>query len=784
MTTSYDKNGSENNRNKEEGAKGEGQGVRDEKELFIDDLSYYTDGAVLLGLQPQWTAATLEAAGWREWITTLMPFIVTAEFSDAHVKFWDTFWGVLQKIRKQKEIKLRKYNTKRIRIAYEEEGCIINSEERVILLILARGLAKSSTIEMAAVMRACIAEDSYCLYVCESQDQANEHIGNIRSLIEHEGSRIGEFYPKMSLTRTQTTRGKKTVDKADMFITNGGVVFRGKGLDANVRGIKIVDRRVDLLCLDDIDSVTDSIAVSNRKLKQIAASILPTQASSQNHPMVLGGQNLILKDGVFNQIYTGKTDVLAMRTIIGVQNAFTNFREGIEYESRYDEKEDRVKHFILPAAIPTWSGLDVQAAQEKLHESGLFIFLAEYQNSFEHLQGDRVFWEWNEERHVITRSMFHSIFGSYTIPPHWHAKATGDIGFSKESHSAWLFTAVSAQNSPFPNLYFAYRSKTFIEQSIDDQAVALWAEMFPNTILGKNHFETVQAFNHYPDLVRALRIKFPHTAHILDHFRYDQRKNAFTRVQYPGLGNSSHSLSDPDHPLAYVRQAALTYRSQIRSWTISHEKSGEQRTLAQKYGLPIQKTKHFSAEAGVAEANHLLHGDMTLPHPFKPDAIDPNTGFYRLGRPHFYVIVADDELTSPQSDEGFKDFRTEVAGQPFTPETLTERGLKRRIPLKYRSDHPDAFRMFAADYAIPQPAPLTEQELVQSRIPAHLLSNPINPNDPKNLANAAAHLSTNAVKSSIEHQMSLEAATRYAKSVIEYEQNLDQDPLSNNEPFF
>lgn len=652
-------------------------------------------------------AQQLESQGWKVWLTTLFPFAFEEEFSDDHCAYWDLRWSVLFRIREQK-----KYLAQGLPIP---EQYLILDKELAVLLILGRGMAKSSTLEASAVMRGALLNGGYCLYASEAQDQANEHLGNCRILIDHPDSRLLEFYPGMAINENARIDGRKTQDRQDIFITICGWIGRAKGLNSSLRGLRIGNQRPDDIKLDDIDAVNDSIAVSLNKITQITSSIIPTQA--RHHATIDFGQNLIGETTALRQIHTGKADALAERTTIGVSNTFVRFEEGLDYETYFDEEDGRVKHKILPAAIPTWAGVNIAQAQKFLNDSGLSTFLAEYQNQFEHLRTEKVFHEYNEERHIITWSDFERVFGCWYIPEHWRAKVSADIGYSNESLSAWLFTAAAAKNAPhgLASRYFGYRSLTFCKDSIDDQAEKLWEEMFPDVSVGKRHFEATQSFADYPELFRLLNTK-PKCAPLLKNYTFNPARNKF---------EIDDSVEDEDKALKYVHLAEKTFRSQIQMWEISHEKSGEQKTLAQKYGIPVHKTKHFEAASGVSEANHLLRGDYTEPHPFFDDekVLDENgnwTGKYKLGSPYYFIIVDDDQKKAPKDDRGFKIFREQVAGQRWTQEKMTDSGLTRTIPLKYQSDHPDAFRIFASDYIIPNPTPLTLDEEFRELLPAHI----------------------------------------------------------------
>ncbi|GEM_PF-3937724 len=608
-------------------------------------------------------ARFIESKGWRVWLNTLFPFAVEEDFSADHEKFWELRWSVLLRIREQK-----KYARLNLPLPKEFQ---INDNEYATLLILGRGLAKSSTIEMSAVMRGALLGRGYCLYVCEAQDQAEEHVGNCKGLINHPESQLTIYYPKMEVVEGATVEGIKTKDRTDLFVTQNGWICRAKGLNSKLRGLRMGNKRPDDLKADDIDGVNDSIAVSQKKLKQLTSSVIPTQA--RRYVTIDFGQNLILETGVMHQIYTGKSDALAARTTIGVTNTFVNF----DYETYFDEKENRTRHRILPSSVPTWAGVDIAQAQKFLNDSGLDTFNAEYQNEFGHLKQGKVIHAYNEARHIITWSMFEKVFGCRYIPVHWQCEVGADIGYTVNSISAWTFRATSAQNSIIPGKKFIYRGRTFERKSIDDQAIDIWKELFPDDVIGKRHFEATTDFGAYPELLRLLRLDPKLSPYLVG---YKQ--------------NPIESRYDFDN-YSYEQIAKLLLQSQIKALVLSHEKSGELKTLAQKYGLPLQKTDKFGADDGVAEWNNLLRGDFTLPHPFKEDERLPD-GTYKLGSPDLLYIVDDNQYKTPVDDRGLKTHRESVAAWEYTKEKLLERGMTEAKPMKYKSDTCDSERMLHA----------------------------------------------------------------------------------------
>ena len=388
----------------------------------------------------------LEAQGWETWLRTLFPFVFGGDFSADHAKYWTHKWRVLQDLK---------------------NGVEVSPGDLVTLIILGRGMGKSTMAEVAALMRAAVVGECYLLYVCSTDDQAREHIANIKYLIEHPDSKLAEYYPALSEPREQRKGGADTWNK-DTFITKSGAIFRAKGLNSSMRGLRVGTLRPNQIILDDIDDIKDSVAVAQNKLNVIKASILPvvTDNATIDFP-----QNLITEHSVMNQIYTGISDALTERTVIGVTKAFTT----LDVDSVFDES-GRIKHTIQLTSVPSWTGFDIKRAQKFLNASGLDTFMAEYQNELSRQKAGKVIPEYNEDIQVITWSEFEKIYGTRVVPPDWKAKVGLDIGYSEGQFphwSAWVFVATSAANTPLPNKIFVYRSCSFKATSIDDQALAV-----------------------------------------------------------------------------------------------------------------------------------------------------------------------------------------------------------------------------------------------------------------------------------------------------------------------
>lgn len=392
----------------------------------------------------------LERTGWREWLLTLFPFVFADDFSEDHVRYWDHKWDVLQRLKRKEQV---------------------NPADLVMLVILGRGMGKSTMAEVGALMRAAVLHDSYLLYVCATDDQAREHIANIKYLIEHPDSRLAEFYPALSEPKEQRLGGTDTWNK-DTFITKSGAIFRAKGLNSSMRGLRVGTQRPNQIILDDIDDIKDSVAVAQSKLAVIKASILPVVSDNASIDFP---QNLITEHSVLNQIYTGKSDALSERTVIGVTKAFTH----LNVSSDIDPQSGRIRHIIEPDSIASWSGFSIPKAQKFLNASGLDTFLAEYQNELDRYKSGKVIPEYNELAQIITWSQFEAVYGVRQIPEHWRVKVGLDVGYSDGQHphwSAWVFVSTSAHNSRRPGLIFVHKSRTFKGTSIDVQAETILSE--------------------------------------------------------------------------------------------------------------------------------------------------------------------------------------------------------------------------------------------------------------------------------------------------------------------
>jgi hypothetical protein len=392
---------------------------------------------------------------WPDWLRLCGPRTFTGSFADFHQAFWGWFWPLLWK---------------------RKHGEPLTDAEQVFLAIWARGQGKSSHVEWAAIAEGAIIQSGYVLYVSGSEDLAEQHVTSIRERLESE--EVSRFYP--DLANPQIGRhGNQYGWRQNFLRTAGGWAIRPIGLDVGVRGGRVGDLRPTLIILDDVDDHNDSPHVVQKKLETIARSIIP---AGTKDTVILGAQNLIHRNSVFNQILTRKTTVLGRRRVSGPYPAFKD----LEIELR--QTDDGPRNVII-AGSPTWPDIDKDACQKFLDDSGREAFLAEYQHDFSAIEQGRVLPEYDELTHVISWSQFQRLFGVRYVPQHWERECGHDVGFTKGHQSAWTWIATSAANSARPGLRFRYRGLTFTEPLLDDMAQAVIRVMKPDLKLGRDFDE-------------------------------------------------------------------------------------------------------------------------------------------------------------------------------------------------------------------------------------------------------------------------------------------------------
>jgi len=283
----------------------------------------------------------------KTWLRYFFPDSFNGPFSKAHTRYWN----YVDSIDKDKKVP-----------AY--------------IMVLGRGGGKSTNMEATPIKLGADGVKKFALYIRHTQDKANETIQNISALLE--GRKLGDYYPALTSRKLGKYGNARGWNMQEVRCSNGLSIL-GYGLDVASRGVKIEGDRPDLIILDDIDHELDDIKKVDKKIKLITRSILPTGSTNVT---VLGGQNVIHENSIFNLLVKDKADFLLNRIVDGPYPAIEN----LEYDLRYDEKTDRKRYYIT-GGIPMWEGQNIETCENQMNEWGLDSFLTEAQHDVEEKAG-------------------------------------------------------------------------------------------------------------------------------------------------------------------------------------------------------------------------------------------------------------------------------------------------------------------------------------------------------------------------------------------------------------
>ncbi|QIN79607.1 hypothetical protein GBA65_14960 [Rubrobacter marinus] len=316
---------------------------------------------------------------WARWIRAMFPGHVSDErgepvpFAPHQTRFWDRVWAIRPGVKPQPS-----------------------------LWGWPRGHAKSTSMEMACAAIGARRIRPYVLYVCGLQDQANDHVTNVKDMLANSDG-IARYYPELS-ARAVGKYGHSEGWNRNRLSTASGFTVDAIGLDtASARGKKFKIHRPGLIILDDLDDQADSPAAVVKKLLALKNRILPAGAVDV---AVIGGQNMVHPGSVFSLLFglgppNTEPDFLADRVTDGPVPAV----EDLEYEPVAPGApggfEDRTR-YVITGGRATWQGMDLAACQRIVDTEGISAFLQERQHEvsappggmYDHVEFRRC--RWNE----------------------------------------------------------------------------------------------------------------------------------------------------------------------------------------------------------------------------------------------------------------------------------------------------------------------------------------------------------------------------------------------------
>jgi hypothetical protein len=274
---------------------------------------------------------------WPVWLAAVLPGFCTYPFASHHQQFWRWVWDITP-----------------------------GDRPEAFIGIWARGGAKSTSAEAACAALGARQKRRYALYVCDTQERADDHVQNVASMLESE--RVELFYPEVSDRLVGKFGNSKGWRRNRLRCANGFTVD-AVGLDTAARGIKIEDQRPDLIVIDDVDGRHDSRATTQKKIETLTQGVIP--AGSEDLA-ILGIQNVIIPDGIFAQLADGRADFLRRRVVSGPIPALENFSVDADGEVH---------------GTATWVGQSVEVCRDQAQDWGLRGFKREAQHLVKDVEG-------------------------------------------------------------------------------------------------------------------------------------------------------------------------------------------------------------------------------------------------------------------------------------------------------------------------------------------------------------------------------------------------------------
>lgn len=308
------------------------------------------------------------------WLKTYAPHAASSPLGEHHIRAWD--WA---------------------------ESISYGNPPPALIECWFRGGGKSTTMELISTRLAVKGSRRFLLYVCATQDAANRHVNDIATTMERCG-----------VERAVNKYGYSKGWNAQKLRTANGFNVLAFGLDTGARGVKLDHIRPDIIILDDIDELNDSVNRVQKKISTITQTILPAKSTDCAIVFV---QNRIHSNSVMSQVLSGELDMLQDR----IQSPIVPAIENLEYKPI--ERENGRIGYKITSGNATWSHKSVEICQREIDDFGLIAFLRECQHEVG--IGGRFFPQFREfgpngePWHVID---------SITPEPWWRYWASHDFG--------------------------------------------------------------------------------------------------------------------------------------------------------------------------------------------------------------------------------------------------------------------------------------------------------------------------------------------------------------------
>lgn len=337
-----------------------------------------------------------------------------------------------------------------------------------LLLPWSRYFGKSSVIRGGAVALAARRRRRFFLYFGAVQESADKHVVNIARMLQTQ--EMARYYPDLANPMLSQVTGSQVSWSRQQVVTRAGVVFVALGLESAARGINWEEIRPDVIILDDLDKLRDSVQVVQNKIEVLGSDIFP---AGQDNTWIVFAQNVIHSQSVMRRTLDGTSGILIDHEPIGPVPAVY----GLEYEKRIDAESGKARFFITAGRASWPEGFPLKQAEVKLNQSGPLRFEREYQHNTDILPAGAIYPGYNPLVHVVTYSELAAAFaargvnlldgqGRLLIPYHYNKAMGLDFGTTDEHPTAIKWVTTPPEFEPFgptdkrAGLVIWYRERT------------------------------------------------------------------------------------------------------------------------------------------------------------------------------------------------------------------------------------------------------------------------------------------------------------------------------------
>jgi hypothetical protein len=113
----------------------------------------------------------------------------------------------------------------------------------------------------------------FFLYFSAVQSSADKHVVNIARMLQT--PEMARYYPDLRNPMLSQVTGSQVSWSRQQIVTRGGVVFIALGLESAARGINWEEIRPDVIIIDDIDKLRDSVQVVQNKIEVFGSTSSP-----------------------------------------------------------------------------------------------------------------------------------------------------------------------------------------------------------------------------------------------------------------------------------------------------------------------------------------------------------------------------------------------------------------------------------------------------------------------------------------------------------------------------